>query len=48
MSNCVAVCKSPAITCGTWPLSVEHESAGAYGSAAWHASYAKYLEKWGE
>jgi len=36
------------ITCGTWPLSVVHESKGGFQSAEWRVSYGKYLEKWGE
>jgi GT2 family glycosyltransferase len=32
---------------GTWSISVIHESAGAFGSPAWHAAYRRYLEKWG-
>lgn len=36
------------ITCGTWPLSVVHESGGSFGTPAWQAAYARYLEKWGE
>ena len=36
------------ITCGTWPLSVVHESGGSFGTPAWQAAYARYLEIWGE
>ena len=36
-----------AITCGTWPVSVMHESAGNFGSESWRAGFARYLEKWG-
>lgn len=36
------------ITCGTWPLSLIHESAGNYASQAWKDAYATYLAKWGE
>lgn len=32
---------------GTWSISVIHESAGAFGSPAWHAGYQRYLDKWG-
>jgi hypothetical protein len=32
---------------GTWSISVIHESAGGFGSPAWHAAYRRYLEKWG-
>ena len=31
---------------GTWPISVVHESGGAFGNKAWKAGYSKYLEKW--
>lgn len=31
---------------GTWPLSLIHQSAGQFGSAAWREAYAKYLDKW--
>ncbi len=31
---------------GTWPISVIHESGGAFGSPPWKESYAKYVEKW--
>jgi predicted O-linked N-acetylglucosamine transferase (SPINDLY family) len=33
---------------GTWPLSVVHESGGAFGSPGWRESYALYLGKYGE
>ncbi|WP_227746881.1 glycosyltransferase family protein [Paraburkholderia franconis] len=33
---------------GTWPISVVHESAGAFATPRWHAGYKKYLEKYGE
>jgi len=36
------------LACGTWPLSVIHESGGSFGTPAWKAAYARYLEKWGE
>jgi hypothetical protein len=36
------------ITCGTWDLSLIHESGGSFGSDAWKASYQQYLEKWGD
>jgi hypothetical protein len=36
------------ITCGTWDLSLIHESGGSFGSDAWKASYLQYLEKWGD
>lgn len=31
---------------GTCALSVVHESAGHFGSPAWHDAYRKYLDKW--
>lgn len=36
------------VTCGTWSISVIHESGGAFGSPSWSRSYEKYLAKWGE
>lgn len=33
---------------GTWPLSVVHESGGAFGTPPWCAGYRAYLDKWGE
>jgi tetratricopeptide (TPR) repeat protein len=33
---------------GTWPIQVLHDSAGAFGSEAWRAGYARYLSKYGE
>jgi hypothetical protein len=35
------------ITCGTWPLSVVHESGGGYNSESWRKAYDAYLAKWG-
>jgi hypothetical protein len=32
---------------GTWPLSVVHESGGAFGSQGWRDGYARYLQKYG-
>lgn len=34
------------LSCGTWDISVIHESAGSFGSPAWRAAYARYLDKW--
>jgi hypothetical protein len=31
---------------GTWPISVVHESGGAFGSQGWQDGYAKYLAKY--
>ncbi len=39
--------ESKLLTMGTWPISVIHESGGAFSSPAWRDSYEKYLEKWG-
>lgn len=33
---------------GTIPLSIIHESAGAFGTPPWKAGYEKYLQKWKE
>ncbi|MEM5452484.1 tetratricopeptide repeat protein [Paraburkholderia guartelaensis] len=33
---------------GTWPLSVVHESGGAFGTPGWREGYASYLGKYGE
>ncbi|MEX3691721.1 tetratricopeptide repeat protein [Paraburkholderia sp. BR14263] len=33
---------------GTWPLSVVHESGGAFGTPTWREGYASYLGKYGE
>jgi len=40
--------ESKGVTCGTWPLSLIHESTGDFVSESWQKSYAKYLEKWGD
>jgi hypothetical protein len=36
------------LTMGTWPISVVHESKGAYASSSWRRGYEAYLEKWGD
>jgi GT2 family glycosyltransferase len=36
------------LTMGTWPISIVHESGGAFGSAAWRAAYHQYLQKYRE
>jgi GT2 family glycosyltransferase len=33
---------------GTWPLSVVHESGGAFGTLAWQDGYRRYLNKYGD
>ncbi|WP_341888257.1 glycosyltransferase [Variovorax sp. YR752] len=32
---------------GTWPISVKHQSGGAFGSAEWARLYPLYAHKWG-
>jgi len=36
------------LSCGTWDLSVIHESGGHFGSPGWRNGYKRYLEKWNE
>jgi hypothetical protein len=36
------------VSCGTWDLSVIHESKGSFGSPDWRRAYQKYIEKWGD
>jgi hypothetical protein len=36
------------LSCGTWDLSLIHESGGSFGSENWKIAYHKYLEKWKE
>jgi hypothetical protein len=36
------------ITCGTWDLSLIHESGGSFFTEDWKNSYNLYLEKWNE
>lgn len=36
------------LSMGTWPLSVVHQSGGAFGSPDWWAMYERYLIKYGE
>lgn len=33
---------------GTWPISVVHESAGAFNTPSWRAAYEGYLRKYGQ
>ncbi|MGF6924159.1 tetratricopeptide repeat protein [Paraburkholderia sp. 40] len=35
------------LSMGTWPLSVVHESGGAFGSPGWREGYERYLRKYG-
>ena len=35
------------LTLGTCSVSVLHESDGQFGTPAWRAAYARYLDKWG-
>jgi GT2 family glycosyltransferase len=32
---------------GTWPISLTHQSGGAFGSSQWQQKYRVYLDKWG-
>jgi len=32
---------------GTWPISLTHQSIGAFGGEQWQTGYRTYLEKWG-
>ena len=34
------------ISCGTWDISIVHESGGNFGSKEWNLAYQKYLNKW--
>lgn len=36
------------LSLGTWPISVVHESHGAFGSPSWRDGYQRYLQKYGE
>jgi len=36
------------LSVGCWPLSVTHQSGGAYGGEAWRRGYHDYLAKWGD
>jgi GT2 family glycosyltransferase len=36
------------VSCGTWPMSIIHESPGGFGSQAWADAYARYLDKWSD
>ncbi|MGB7182448.1 MAG: hypothetical protein WBD34_10600 [Burkholderiaceae bacterium] len=31
---------------GTWPISVTHQSGGAFGTESWWRGYGDYLDKW--
>jgi hypothetical protein len=33
---------------GTWPISVVHESAGAFNTPPWRTAYDCYLRKYGQ
>lgn len=39
--------RSKGMTIGTWPISVTHQSEGAFGSAVWWQGYRDYIGKWG-
>lgn len=36
------------LSMGTWPLSIIHESQGAFATTAWREGYRRYLEKYDE
>ena len=36
------------LSCGTWDISLIHESGGRFGSPSWHLAYQNYLNKWKE
>lgn len=36
------------LSCGTWDLSLIHESGGSFGSESWKLAYKQYLDKWKE
>lgn len=36
------------LSCGTWDISLIHESVGQVGSEGWRMAYQRYLEKWTE
>lgn len=36
------------LQCGTWPISLIHESLGDMDKQSWRQGYATYMEKWGD
>jgi hypothetical protein len=36
------------ISCGTWDLSLMHESGGGFATESWWSSYNQYINKWGD
>ncbi len=36
------------LTLGTWPITLTHQSGGAFGTPNWKQKYRAYLEKWVE
>lgn len=36
------------LTLGAWPISLTHQSGGAFGSEPWKKGYEHYLTKWGD
>jgi len=40
--------ESKGLAMGTWPISLVHESGGAFGSEGWDNALQKYLAKWGD
>lgn len=45
MDFCRSACKL-GLALGTWPISIIHQSGGAFGKPSWDAAYHTYLEKW--
>lgn len=39
--------RSAGLSLGTWPISLTHQSTGAFGSEAWQAGRVRYFKKWG-
>ncbi len=40
--------ESKGLRMGTWPISVVHESAGAFNTPPWRAAHERYLRKYGQ
>jgi hypothetical protein len=34
------------LSCGTWDISLIHESGGHFGTPGWRSAYQRYLDKW--
>jgi GT2 family glycosyltransferase len=39
--------RAAGLSLGTWPISLTHQSGGAFGSPNWRSGYRDYLDKWG-